>query len=117
MKSIHPDCFTRYIFNYHGTPVILENYQDDGEDECWGTYIFDLKNRRYLLLYGYFVDEFDTDSEKYLDLFKDEWESLYSYVDKNYDKETLKYYRVKIKEYEKAGSTPYIVKLDRPIWE
>lgn len=101
MKSFSDDCVRHYILNYHGTPVIVEDYSwgDWGDEEAWGSFVFDLKNDKFLDSYREFLDAYDQDPVETLDGLKDEWVTM----DDNYmcQNNSVKcYYQKIIKDFD-----------------
>ena len=102
-KSFNYHCFEQHIVNWHGKILILELYQDGdiwSDDEVWGTCIFDLKENKFIDLFGVYVDtRFDqviTSLDYYLGD-SSEWKSL---DDNNFsynDDKVIEYYNECIK--------------------
>ena len=113
MRAFNYHCFNRYILNYHGNFVIVEDYQDGDlytDDEVWGSYVFDLKNNKYLEIPFHFLGAYGCDKIADLDSHdEEEWQSIdddYSFLP---DDEVRAYYE---KEIEELDDEVNIVKLD-----
>lgn len=118
-------CFNRYIMNYHGIPVIVEDYEEDYYDEndpdaCfddYGSYVFDLKNNKCANIRNFFLSVRTEEAIKEIDKFAD-WEEIdfdceYIVIDDIF-KDVLKHYQEKIDEYEKMNPKPDKLDIPRP---
>ena len=101
MKAFDDDCFRHYILNYHGTPVIVEDYQwgDWGDEEQWGSCVYDFKNNKFVDVYREFLDGYGQNPVETLDLWKDEWDLM----DRNglcQNNKVKKYYQKLIEKFD-----------------
>lgn len=105
MKSFADDCFRHYILNYHGTSVIVEDYSwgDWGDEEAWGSFVYDFKNGKFLNSVDEFLDAYGQDPVETLDGLKDDWE-LMDNIPLCQNNRIKKYYQKKIQE---IGDWPF----------
>ena len=116
LKPFNPFCYSRYILNYNGTFVIVEDYQDGelwSDNEIWGSYVFDVKNGKYLNLGGHFLESRYQCALKTLDDYKDCWAPITDYIS-SHDDETKKYYSEMIEKCESMEPKPNTCDLESP---
>ena len=108
--------FRHYILNYHGNPVIVEDFSDGdmwSDDEIWGSFVVDMKNKKYLFADLGFLDAYNQNPVEELDLYKEnEWMPMEDHSYWSYGG-TKKYYLSEIEKYEKMNPKPEILELDQ----
>jgi len=126
-KSFNYSCFYRYILNYHGNPVIVEDYEEDYYDEnnpdaCfddYGSCVYDVKNNKYTNIRNFFLTINAEEAEKEIDNLAGEWEDLNKDSDDvrcDIDfNEVRQRYLEKIEEFEKMDPKPESLDISRPL--
>lgn len=117
-KSFNYSCFSRYILNYHGNPVIVEDYEEDYYDEndpdaCfddYGSCIYDVRNNKYTNIRNFFLSISAKEAEKEIDKLAGEWEDLNKDSDDvrcdiDFD-EVRQRYLEEIEEFENLNTKP-----------
>jgi len=121
-------CFGHRIFDWHGTPLIVEDCQDGeffSEEEVWGSWIFDIANQKFIRLPDYLsanheraVEEIDNfiNNCHYEWISFDDDECLYTndFGDNlRYFNETNDFYKTELEKYEKMNLKPEEYELPR----